>query len=276
MPKWKSFSQKLKERYQQENKSGVTKLYFFLRLLVILCLIRELLLGNYHNAFLCVLTLILFVLPFIASDKLNIKIPPLLEGIILIFIFSAEILGKIQNFYGIFPHWDTILHTLNGFLCAGIGFSLVYILNESEKVSLHLTPVFVALVSFCFSMTVGVLWEFFEYGADRLTKADMQKDTQVEWVSSVEFGGAKSNVPVIINNIDETIIYYNNGEQEVIEGGYLDLGGIDTMEDLIVNFIGATTFSVLGYFYMKNKNGYKILEGFIVRRKKIKKRNKTA
>src|SRR5699024_6844387 len=102
-----------------------------------------------------------------------------------------------------------------------------YLLNESEKINLHLTPVFVALVSFCFSMTVGVLWEFFEYGADQITNSDMQKDTLVQKISSVEFDGAKSNVPVVIQDINRTIIYYGEGKQEVIDGGYLDLGEID-------------------------------------------------
>ncbi len=274
MSKWRNFYQKIKEHYQKEERKGVAYLYAFLRFLVILCLIREIFLGNYHNAFLCILTLFLFLLPFIISDKFNLKIPPLLETLLLLFIFSAEILGEIQNFYGIFPHWDNILHTLNGFLAAGIGFSLVYLLNESEKINLHLTPVFVALVSFCFSMTVGVLWEFFEYGADQITNSDMQKDTLVQKISSVEFDGAKSNVPVVIQDINRTIIYYGEGKQEVIDGGYLDLGEIDTMQDLIVNFIGAATFSTLGYFYIKTKKGYRLLEGFVVKKERPKRRKK--
>ena len=264
--KWSSFRKKVSSYYQEQDKKGVAILYLILRSLVIICLIRELLLSNYHNVFLCVLTLILFLIPFFVDHKLKIKMPDLLEIIILLFVFSAEILGEIQNFYGIFPYWDTILHTLNGFLAAAIGFSLIDILNRSERIHITLTPIFVALVSFCFSMTVGVCWEFFEYGADRLTNADMQKDTIVNQVSSVEFEGAKSNVPIVISDIEKTIIYYDGKKEEI--NGYLDLGIIDTMEDLLVNFIGALTFSALGFFYIKNRDEYKITERFLVHSKK--------
>ena len=89
--------------------------------------------GNYENAILCILTLVLFMIPIIIDKKLNIKLPSTLEIIILLFIFSAEILGEIQNFYGQIPYWDTMLHTINGFLCGAIGFSMIDILNRNEK-----------------------------------------------------------------------------------------------------------------------------------------------
>ena len=87
--------------------------------------------GNMQNAFLCVLSLLLFLLPDIIERKFKIDIPVVLESIIYVFIFSAEILGEINNFYGNIPIWDTILHTTNGFLCASIGFSLIYLLYDS-------------------------------------------------------------------------------------------------------------------------------------------------
>ena len=191
----------------------------------------------------------------------------MLEIIILLFIFSAEILGEIQNFYGIFKHWDTILHTLNGFLSAAIGFSMIDILNRTERFHIKLTPIFVSLVAFCFSMTIGVLWEFFEFGGDQLFKMDMQKDRIVQTISTVELNKEEENVPIIIDNIKTTTISYideNNKMQEItIENGYLDLGIIDTMKDLIVNLIGAIVFSVIGYLYIENLDKYKIAEHFI-------------
>ena len=81
----------------------------------------------------------------------------------LLFIFSAEILGEISSFYVLFPFWDTTLHTLNGFLAAAIGFSLVDLLNRSDRVKFDLSPLFLSITAFCFSMTIGVLWEFFEF-----------------------------------------------------------------------------------------------------------------
>ena len=95
----------------------------------------------------------------------------------LLFIFSAEILGEISSFYVLFPFWDTTLHTLNGFLAAAIGFSLVDLLNRSDRVKFDLSPLFLSITAFCFSMTIGVLWEFFEFAMDQFFALDMQKDT---------------------------------------------------------------------------------------------------
>ncbi len=256
---------KMKEFYKTNKKSSLAW-YLTLRGLVIIIMVLRGLRGDWSSVFLCILTLILFTIPYIINQKLKIELPDLLEIIILLFIFSAEILGEIQNFYGIFAHWDTILHTLNGFLCAAIGFSLIDILNNSERFHIELSPVFVALVAFCFSMTIGVLWEFFEFGADQLLKFDMQKDEIVQNISTVNLEPEGKNIPVKVDNIEKTIIYNTeNGEtkETVINGGYLDIGIIDTMKDLIVNFIGAIIFSIIGYFYIHNRDKYKFAENFI-------------
>ena len=116
-----------------KNKKITATVYLVLRVLVIIAMILQFLKGNYKNVFMCLITLILFAIPIIIDQKLNIKLPNTLEIIIFLFIFSAEILGEIQNFYGVFKHWDTILHTLNGFLCAAIGFSMIDILNRKKR-----------------------------------------------------------------------------------------------------------------------------------------------
>ena len=141
----------------REHKSSFA-VYVILRALVVLCMILQIFNRNYENVFLCALTLILFIVPSFLQVELKMELPSTLEIIILMFIFSAEILGEIQAYYIKFPYWDTILHTLNGFLMAAIGFSLVDILNRNEKVKLELSPAFMAIVAFCFSMTVGVIW----------------------------------------------------------------------------------------------------------------------
>lgn len=260
-------SKKIKDFYK-ENKKSTLIVYVTLRILVIVCMIGEILRKNWDNVFLCVLTLVLFIIPYIVDRKLKIKLPDTLEIIILLFIFSAEILGEIQNFYGIFSQWDTMLHTLNGFLCAAIGFSLIDILNRDEKIHMKLSPKFVAVVAFCFSMTVGVLWEFFEFSGDRFLNTDMQKDRIVTQISTVELNKEGKNVPVIVKNIDHTIIYSydeqtNSYTETVIPNGYLDIGLIDTMKDLIVNFIGAVVFSIFGWLYIKNRAEHKFAERFI-------------
>ena len=223
--------------------------YFILRAIVILVLIRQIFLGNYENVFMCGLTLLLLIVPSLVQVTVRIEIPSALEVIILMFIFSAEILGEVNEFYIKIPNWDTMLHTLNGFLAAAIGFSLVNLLNEDKRLSFNLSPFFVAVVAFCFSMTIGVLWEFYEFFMDTNFAMDTQKDTIIYNINSVLLNPENINVPFHIKNITSTIV---NGNELNI-GGYLDIGLIDTMKDLIVNFIGAVTFSVIGYFYLKHK-----------------------
>ncbi len=245
--------------------------YLVLRFFIIVCMVEQALKGNWHSVALCFLTLVLFTLPTIASRAFKVKLPTTLEIIVYLFIFAAEILGEIQNFYGIFKHWDTMLHTLNGFLSAAIGFSLIDILNRTERFHIKMTPAFVALVAFCFSMTIGVAWEFFEYTADRYFNLDMQKDRIVQKVTSVELNEENKNDPVIIDNINKTEIYSeNNNKITTIENGYLDIGINDTMKDLIVNFIGALVFSILGFLYIKDRDEYQFIERFVPVMRKFK------
>ena len=256
----KNNMRKLSISGRKKRKRALT-VYLLLRALVFLSMVSQGFNGNWNNVALCILTLVLFTLPDLISRKFNITFPEPLEIIVYLFIFSAEILGEIQNFYGIFVHWDTILHTLNGFLCAAIGFSLVDILNNNENIHINMSPAFAALVAFSFSMTVGVLWEFAELGADKYLGKDMQKDKIIEKFQSVKINPEGVNIPVKIENIDRTEIYSNNGEEiTIIDGGYLDIGLNDTMKDLLVNFLGAAIFSIIGYLYVKNREGYKFIE----------------
>lgn len=255
------FAVKMKKKYKETNKKSIA-IYLILRILVIISMVFQILRGNFENAFMCILALLLFTIPAIISEKFKISIPSLLETIIYIFIFSATILGEINNFYGIIPFWDTILHTLNGFLCAGIGFSLIDLLNQNSK-RMSLSPIYVVIVAFCFSMTIGILWEFYEFTADNIFRTDMQKDRIVQSISSVELNKNGKNIPIKINDIEKTEIYSKDGTITTIENGYLDIGIIDTMKDLFVNFIGAVTFSIIGFLYIKNREKYKFTENFI-------------
>ena len=239
-------------------RKWISVVYLLLRLSVILVMLDQLQNKNYENVFLCILTLILFLVPSFIEKRVHIDIPDTLETIILLFIFSAEILGEINSYYLIFPYWDTVLHTLNGFLSAAIGFSLIDILNKNDRFSITMSPVFVALVAFCFSMTIGVVWEFFEFGMDQFVGTDMQKDTFITSIQSILLNSdVHRNVPVRMN-IDSVVV---NG---TALKGYIDIGLIDTMMDLIVNFIGAVIFSTFGYFYIKHRGKGKFLKRFIV------------
>jgi len=262
--------EKKKDQSKKELRINII-VYLVLRFLVIVCMVEQAIKGNWHGVALCFLTLVLFTLPTIASKTFKVKLPTTLEIIVYLFIYAAEILGEIQNFYGIFKHWDTMLHTLNGFLAAAVGFSLIDILNRTERFHIKMTPAFVALVAFCFSMTIGVLWEFGEFAADRYLNLDMQKDRIVQKISSVELNQENKNEPVIINNINKTEIYSNNNQTiTTVENGYLDIGIRDTMKDLFVNFIGAIVFSMLGFLYIKDRDEYQFIERFVPVMKKFK------
>lgn len=255
---WKAVHMEL-----QEHKSSFL-VYVILRLAVLLMMVLQLFHGNYENVFLCILTLVLLMVPSFIQVNLKIELPTTLEIIILLFIFAAEILGEIQAYYIRFPGWDTLLHTINGFLAAAIGFSLVDLLNRNEKVKFQLSPAFTAIVAFCFSMTIGVIWEFFECGMDLFLGFDMQKDTVIHSITSVMLDPTKGNHPVTIRGITDVAV---NGESLGL-GGYLDIGLLDTMKDLFVNFIGAVVFSIIGFFYVKSRGKGKMARRFIPRRKK--------
>lgn len=255
---WKALSMELRE-----HKSSFM-VYFVLRLLVIIVMILQIFNKNYENVFLCILTLLLLVIPSLVQVTMKIELPTTLEIIILVFIFAAEILGEIREFYIVFPFWDTVLHTLNGFLAAAIGFSLVDLLNRSEKMVFKLSPLFTAIVAFCFSMTIGVIWEFFEFGMDHILGFDMQKDTIIHTIRSVMLDPAGGNNVAEIGNITSVAVQ----GKDLGLGGYLDIGLIDTMKDLMVNFIGAVVFSVIGYFYVKNRGRGRMVGRFVPRKKK--------
>lgn len=244
----------------REHRSSFA-VYLILRTLVILVLVRQIMMQNYENIFVCLLTLLLLLVPSFVQLTFKVELPIFLEILILVFIYAAEILGEIDNYYFSIPYWDTILHTINGFVCAAVGFSMVSLLNKSEKIQFFVSPLFLAIVSFTFSMTIGVLWEFFEFSMDQLFAMDTQKDTLI---TSIHSAGVDEILPPFEeNDIHEVTV---NGKV-ISDQGYIDIGLIDTMEDLFVNFVGAATFSLFSYFYARNKERFTFLQNFIPKKK---------
>ena len=251
-PKPRDTVQRLKETIHKQ--PAVFAVYVALRLIVLAELVMSIIRGEYESAFICLLVLALFILPFFIQQNFGIQLPSVLEIIILLFIFAAEILGELECYFFTYPNWDSMLHTTTGFLCAATGFALIDILNRNSRIKFQLSPVYVALAAFCFSMTVGVLWEFFECFMDQMFLLDMQKDTIVHSIGSVMLDPAGGNTPVAIHDITDVIVVTADGAQHPLGlGGYLDIGILDTMKDLFVNFIGAVVFSFIGYFYVKNR-----------------------
>ncbi len=245
--------------YVRGRPKRVVVTYIILRLLVILTLVHQIFIGNYYYALLCLLTLLLFMIPAFADRKLSIELPSTLEVVILLFAFSAEILGEIQNFYGIFHSWDTMLHTMNGFMMAAIGFTLIDVLNNNPKFHFTASPVFVAFTAFCFSMTVGVMWEFFEFAMENAFNIDMQRDFVIDTVATTNtvINPTGANKSVVLHNVHSVISGISNGEVKTFSyDGYLDVGIKDTMKDLMVNCIGALVFSLIGVFYIKGRGHF--------------------
>ncbi len=241
---------------------------FILRLIliaiVVALIIRNIFNQNFESMFVCISALILFMMPPFLDKNFGISLPTTLEIIVLLFIFASEILGEMGNAYAL-PFWDVMLHATNGFGFAAIGFALLDIINRNRAFKFKLPPIFLAIVAFCFSTTVGVLWEFFEFASDNVIGTDMQKDTWVTSIDSYELYGIKSNINGV-DEIEKTVIVLKDGTEVIINGdkqiGYLDIGLVDTMKDLAVDCIGALVFSIIGYFYIKERN-LKFAEHFI-------------
>ena len=191
-----SKKQQKREAFQDawRTKRSVTLVYILLRASVILVMLAQIFNRNFENVFLCVLTLFLFMVPSMLERMLDIALPNTLEIIILLFIYAAEIMGEIGAYYVTFPDRDTVLHTLNGFLCAAIGFSLLDILNRHNSARFHLSPLYLAIVAFCFSMTVGVILGV-QCTMDQLFFLDMQKDTVVQSIGSIMLDPTGGNHP---------------------------------------------------------------------------------
>ena len=218
------------EKLRLQKKSKLTLIvYAVIRLIVVGVLVRSAFNGQIESVYTCLLTLVLLLLPSILERKLGVRLPAGLEITVVVFIFAAEILGEIACFYVTVPFWD--------------------VLNRHKKVSFELSPLFLALVAFCFSMTIGALWEIFEFSVDNLFHKDMQKDTVIQQITSVALDPTNRNIPITISNIQDVVV---NGESLGL-GGYLDIGLNDTMKDLLVNFIGAVVFSVIGFFYVRKR-----------------------
>ena len=251
----------LKTQYQTEK--SMFFVYFILRLIVLGILIRAITRLDYQAIFYCVLSLILFMLPTTLEHRLKITLPNTLEVIILFFIFANEILGELGSYFVNVPNWDTLMHTTTGFLAAAVGFALIDMLNRSERFTFRMSPFYVAFTAFCFSMTVGVIWEFFEFAVDRFLGGDMQKDTVISAISSVALDPTRSNKVVTLSGIRDVILVTDSGEIPHGLDGYLDIGIMDTMKDLFVNFIGAVVFSFIGFFYVKNRGEGRFARRFI-------------
>jgi hypothetical protein len=164
----------------------------------------------------CLLGIVVIFLPSMIERAWHIAIPGLMFIAFVVFLYAAIYLGEIRSFYYRVPDWDTVLHCFSGFMLGSLGFSIVKLLNDLEKVRIRMSSLFVAFFAFCFAVCLGVLWEIYEFSFDGLLGLNMQK--------------------------------------YALEDGTLLAGRAalaDTMKDLIIDTVGALTASVIGYLSIR-------------------------
>ena len=169
----------------------------------------------------CILGIVAMLLPGMLENKFKIAIPSYMLILYTIFLYAAIYLGEVRSFYYNVPNWDNILHTFSGAMIGALGFSIVTLLNKTEKVPIVLSPLFVALFSFCFAVTLGVIWEFYEFTFDGILGLNMQK------------------------------FALENGTQLIGRAALTD-----TMVDLFVDAVGAFIMSVIGYISLRYNKGW--------------------
>ncbi len=166
----------------------------------------------------CVLGLVVMFLPSLLEKRFNIDVPNYMYVMYFVFLYCAIYLGEVRSFFYVFKNWDTLLHCFSAMMLGALGFSLVTILNDAERVTVDLSPAFVGLFAFCFALAVGVVWEIYEFSFDGLLGMNMQK------------------------------FRLESGE---LLAGHAAL--TDTMEDLIVDACGALVVSVVGAHTIKRR-----------------------
>ncbi|MBI9106956.1 MAG: hypothetical protein JEZ04_09450 [Spirochaetales bacterium] len=156
-------------------KKGDVIFAFFLRALFIISIIISIITGEYKLVPVSGVSLLLTFIPSILERSIKVSLPVSFQVVLLIFIFSAQFLGEIFNYYERFWWWDILLHSWSGVLLGTIGFLLVYILNTASGVDVIMSPFFIAFFALCFAVTCGVVWEVFEFTMDVVFSTNMQK-----------------------------------------------------------------------------------------------------
>lgn len=166
----------------------------------------------------CCLGLIVMFLPAFLEKRWSVRIPNYMCILYFVFLYCAIYLGEVRRFYYIVPNWDTILHTFSAGMLGAFGFSLVSILNDSEKTKVKLSPFFVVLFAFSFALSIGALWEIYEFTGDGIFGLNMQK--------------------------------YRLADGTMLIGR---AALIDTMKDIIVDALSALIVTIIGFFTIKKE-----------------------
>lgn len=238
----------LKKYVASVNKFSLVS-YALIWCLTLAAFVNACILGDWMKIGLALAALVLYEMPILVRVAFDVQLPVVFEVTYYLFIFASLILGEVFAFYGPFPFWDVVLHALSGFVLAGVGLSMVDIMNKRRP-----TAFFAIIFAFCFSVTAGILWECLEFGFDMSVRTDAQKDAHVRQISTITMQRDGGNQPVRVNDITATDIHLANGETITVDDGYLDIGLMDTMKDILVNIAGAGLFCIFGTAYLRRKS----------------------
>lgn len=235
MDELEALTQKYKQKIKKKNV-GNKILYYLLQVLTLMTAIaslvmyivkREGLETTANQIFMCVMALICINIPAFLEKRFKFYIPNYISIILYVFIFAHYVLGEVLRVYDHSIVFDKILHTTSGVIMSFIGFSFIFMLNKINPEKMKLSPFFIVLFTFCFTMTTEYVWELFEYSADRLLDLNMQR-WQDGITETLENGSVISSVP------------YGSGLK-------------DTMGDMAVNILGCLGVCVYALVGMKLK-----------------------
>lgn len=166
----------------------------------------------------CILGLVVMLLPSVINHRWSVPIPRNIYIMYYVFLYCAIFLGEVFDFYYVIPHWDIILHAFSGAMLSALGFIMVDLLNMNQKVAVEPSPFFESVFAFCFALSLGAIWEIYEFAGDMLLGLNMQK------------------------------AYLADGTALVGKAALLD-----TMEDIVVDAVAAAGVAIIGYKANKRK-----------------------
>ncbi len=129
--------------------------------------------GRWQLVFVAFATFALSLLPILFARRFGIKVPTSFYVFIVLFVFASIFLGEAFDFYNRYWWWDLLLHSGSAMAFGLVGVLFMLMLFGSDRYAAP--PWAVAFFAFCFAMTVGAVWEIFEYAMDRNFGLNMQK-----------------------------------------------------------------------------------------------------
>ncbi|UPH72428.1 hypothetical protein LGT41_0006330 [Abyssibius alkaniclasticus] len=150
-----------------------SRLVLFVWATLVIAAIAALVLGRWSAAFVAIVTLTLTFLPMAFESRFNIKLPAEFGAAIVLFLFATLFLGEVGDFYNKYWWWDVVLHTGSAIGFGLMGFILIFMMFEGDRYAAP--PIAIALFSFTFGVSIGALWEIFEFFMDQSFGLNMQK-----------------------------------------------------------------------------------------------------